>query len=131
MKTIKARYNHGLWIWDCSVCNSGNAIFPGDEMAYCGGCYPDKLSKHENIREKAKQQAWNNGDVSKMLFPKNHKEIETFLASRKKEHRSWEVGQTIEDLEMENQQHPLLRYLAIKPKKKQKPQTELDSAKVK
>ena len=133
MKTIKARYNCGRWIWDCSVCNSGNLISPGDEMAYCGGCYAGKMSKYEEVREKTKQEAWANGDVYKIAFPKNHEEIEMFLASRNKTDRSWAVGETIGDLELENEQHPVLRYLRNKPKakKKQEPLSVKDAVRVK
>ena len=120
METIKARYNCGNWIWDCLDCNSANSISPGDEMAYCGGCYKDKLSRYDEIREKTMQEAWANGDVYKIVFPENHAEIESFLANRRKEHRSWEIGETIKDLEVENQTHRALQYLKIKPKKKKR-----------
>lgn len=134
MKTIKARYNCGKWIWDCEICNSGNSISPGDEMAFCGGCYPDKFAeKIVSIqgalvrgidREKqdlAKRAAWVNDDVYKIEFPAKHKAIESTLRCRKAEHQSWEVGQTIQDLETENQTHPKLKYLkkAEKPVKKE------------
>ena len=132
MKTIKARYNCGQWIWDCAVCNSGNRIMPGNPMGFCGGCYPDKFAKKEMVidkvivrgwdkekRERAKRLAWLNDDVYKITFPKNHKLIEATVRCRLEEHQSWEVGETIKDLINENETHPDLIYLRLAKKKKE------------
>jgi hypothetical protein len=149
MKTIKARYNCGNWIWDCPVCNAATIVKPQKGlMSMCGGCYEDKQAKKAAVingvvvigidkakQDQAKKQAWADGRVYKISFPKDYKQIEEVLRVRKPEHRSWDIGQTAEDLEIENAAHPVLSYLNEKkkvqePVKKEKPKklAELDDA---
>ncbi len=54
-----------------------------------------------------------------MVFPENYNEIVNFLRSRKEEHMSWEVGETIEDLQLENDTHPKLEYMKLKEPEKE------------
>lgn len=142
MKKIEAFFNCGRWIWKCPQdnCNAANLINPGDEMGYCGEvhCYPDKFAMNEFVingaivrgydkkkQDQAKRKAWADKKVYKMVFPENYNEIVDFLRSRNEEHMSWEVGQTIEDLQLENDTHPKLKYMANKiTEEKTKPKTE-------
>lgn len=132
MKTKKARFNCGYWIWDCDICNSGNRAAPGTKMVFCGGCYPDKFAKKEVMvegvvlrgidrkkQEAAKRRAWANGGVYKISFPRNHKALVETVRCRLEEHQSWEPGETIQDLEAENESHPKLGYLKLKKVKKE------------
>lgn len=131
MKTIKARFNHGRWIWDCPKCNTGNTISPGQKLAICGDCWPGKRALKEAVingvivrgvdklrQDTAKRMAMAQGEVYKISFPKDHAAIEEVLRARKTEHQSWEVGETVEDLKAENDTHPLLGYLKKKTVKK-------------
>jgi len=115
MKKVKARYNSGRWIWDCPVCPAANLVAPGDDLVYCGGCYPDKLRAE---KEKAKRKAWGNDEVYKVKVPDNHAEIEETLKERIKGDRDWEVGETIANLKKENRTHPVLGYLRDRKKAK-------------
>ena len=131
MKKIKARYNCGYWIWDCSVCNSGNRISKGS-MAICGHCYKDKTAGKFTVingvivkgidkvkQDNAKRLAYARNEVYQVSFPRNKSAIEDTLRVRREEHQSWEVGETIEDLKHENKTHPDLTYL-----EKEKPNAE-------
>lgn len=139
MKKIKARYNCGYWIWDCPECNSGNRLRPALKMGFCGGCYPDKFAIKESLlngtiirgynkkkQDLAKRKAHAENKVYKVVFPKNHSAIEDVLRIRKEEHQSWEVGQTIKDLQTETRTHPLLGYVPFKEaQEKEKPEPEI------
>jgi hypothetical protein len=93
-------------------------------MAICGNCYSDKFAVKEAIvngvivrgyskqkQDNAKREAWAKDEVYEISFPKNYKKIEDALRLRKEEHQSWEVGETIEDLIIENKTHPALEYI--------------------
>lgn len=101
-------------------------------MAICGECYPGKIAKKYSVingvvmpgydkkkQDIAKRQAVGSDEVYRIQFPRNYKEIVDFLRSRKEEHQSWEIGQSIEDLEAENAYHKELDYLrSIEPEEK-------------
>lgn len=100
-------------------------------MAFCGGCYKDKQARKAAVvndvivmgydkkkQDNAKREAWANDEVYKIVFPSNHKEIVDTLRIRKKEHMSWEVGETIDDLLKEEKTHKKLKYVDRKKKKK-------------
>ena len=128
MKIIKASFNWGRWIWDCPDCNASNIISPGQTMAICGECYPDKMAKKQTIinnvvvdgldhkkQTDAKRQAFGENRVYKIRYPKSHKKIVEALRYRKTEHMCWEPGETVEDLLEENKSHPDLKYMESKP----------------
>ena len=132
MKKIQARFNCGQWIWDCP-CGAGNKIAPGQSMAFCGECYPDKFAVKEAVlngvvirgydkkkQDLAKSEAYQNKKVYKISFPKEHKEIVEILRVRKEEHQSWEVGETVDDLANENKKHPALKYIKHETKNENK-----------
>ena len=102
-------------------------------MAFCGSCYPDKFAKKytaiNNVivpgfdkikQDLAKRQAWADDRVYKIQFPRDYKKIEDVLRVRKEEHRSWEVGETVDLLEAENEHNPVLSYIKKKDEKEEK-----------
>ena len=144
MEQVKAYFNHGKWIVDCPNCPAATKVKIGDELVFCGHCFPDKRVKKFQLvagqevmpvsdkekQDQAKTEAFAMGEVYEIVFPDDAKSAETVLRKRKTEHQNYVPWkETLENLEKENLSHPKLKYLwdkkehkkyleVIKPKKK-------------
>ena len=84
---VKARVNHGRWVWDCE-CNSAELAFD-EGLGMCQNCYNAGLKhKYRNI-----------------IFPKGRKQIEEALLQRPEPNRNWYFGEPVAKLKDENKQH--------------------------
>ncbi|PKO02093.1 MAG: hypothetical protein CVU43_09750 [Chloroflexi bacterium HGW-Chloroflexi-5] len=122
---VLAYLNHGRWIVDCPKCGKVGATLaePNHLVAHysaenglfiCHKCYPGMIVRsgvnangslkfNATMRAVARQKAEKNGEIYRVIFPENRKEIELAVAKRAPDNQNWEPGETIEFLLEENQ----------------------------
>jgi len=84
---LTAEVNHGRWIVRCE-CGGAEKMFE-EGVFMCQACF-NAAYKHKYRRA---------------VFPKSRKQIENLLLKRPLPNRNWSVGETIEDLKRENDEH--------------------------
>ena len=84
-KPLQARVEYARWIVDCPNCHSAEFAFE-DGLFLCSSCGNSDV----------------NGKVKKVKMPKGRKQIEDILGKRKIINRHWNIGETIEKLQAEN-----------------------------
>ncbi len=88
---VRAEVNHNRWIAKCE-CGGAEVVDPMYRVFYCLSCFNDA----------------HKGRTRKVRFPRNYDKIENALEVRPNPYnRCWLVGETIEDLEKENEDHGL------------------------
>lgn len=121
---VYAYLNHGRWIVDCPKCGKRGATLAeaNPSVAYysavdgefiCPKCHPGmvvqagrntngsiKFNKVTQGIERKKAEA--DGEIYRVVFPANRKEIEKAVAKRSIENQNWKPGETIEFLDLEN-----------------------------
>lgn len=82
---VQARHNWNRWVADCMTCRSALTVPPGTEFAGCWDC---------------------GGTIGPICWPNDPAGIEAILSYRPDPNtRSWEPGETLEDLLAENFTH--------------------------
>jgi hypothetical protein len=85
---IQARHNWGRWIVDCGNCSSALMVPPGTPRMTCWDCL---------------------SPIGPIVWPADPDGIELILGYRPDPNtRSWEPGETLEDLLRENTEHGLI-----------------------
>ena len=118
MNTIKTRGNHGRWIADCPKCSSAMATkYLGDVPLFnkfacfdCGCGLSDEFKRL--LREappSAKCTLFTNEKMFfqiEITYPEEVELIESVLMKRERiENQNWNVGETVNKLEVENSEH--------------------------
>lgn len=88
IEPVKAFVNKGRWIVVCPLCGGGEYAWE-EGYCYCCSCHNSYMG-HKYRR---------------LVFPENRAEIEAALIVRPLANRNWNLGETIEDLLRENQEH--------------------------
>lgn len=86
--TVQARHNWNRWVADCGACTSALTVPPGTTEAFCWDCH---------------------AVIGPIVWPADPDGIEAILAMRPDPNtRSWDPGETLEDLLQENAAHGLI-----------------------
>jgi hypothetical protein len=86
--------NDGLWVAECPVCPSAEHYGAEPVSGYVGG-----LTLKRFVCSHC-------GSEAKPKWPRNRKQIETILADRRlRGNRNWVPGETLEQLQAENELH--------------------------
>lgn len=88
----RAELNHGRWIVRCLFCPGANLACWIDQRFFCVDCF-----------HRSEPRA-----VGRWLlveWPDELEAIESLIAKRPEPNRSWQVGETLENLEQENAEH--------------------------
>jgi hypothetical protein len=90
---VIAEVNHNRWIAKCD-CGGAEVVDPGYRIFYCFSCFNEETD----------------GRAVKVKFPRQFDAIEKRLEVRENPYnRNWLVGESLEDLEDENEKHGLPR----------------------
>lgn len=88
LEPVHAFVNHGNWLVRCPYCNGAEYAFE-EGWFFCCSC------KNSYIGHK----------YQRLVFPEERAEIEALLAYRPLLNRNWNPGETLEDLQRENEEH--------------------------
>ena len=102
---VQVYLNHGRWVIDCPVCNSG--LMAKDSFMVCVACYPNLMSKHESSRLRAVKVATMQGNLLELNWPDNKYEIDEVVKDRPVVNQNWKPneGNTMESMRAENAAH--------------------------
>jgi len=139
---VNVWFNDGRWITQCPDCGSKTEIRPRKKKIkqlkikwYCGNDYPGKIQRQLRImadksigyvysreaQKAAATKAFNDGKIHTAIFPDDWQEAERLLRMRKIIHQHYlphEISkkldrpETAADLAVENDNDPLLAYIA-------------------
>lgn len=85
---VLAEVNHGRWIGRCPWCSAALPVSVDDPRFFDPMCHNDGSS------------SW-----APVVFPDDWEEIEAVLDRRRVQNRNWRHGETVADLEAENEAH--------------------------
>ena len=90
LPALRARVNHGRWIADCDICNGAEIVIDSaDSTSGLFACISCVIAGRPLI--------WR-----RVSFPSERSAIEAALAPRHQENQSWETGESVDDLLVEN-----------------------------
>ena len=90
--SVEARLNHGRWIADCPDCAGAQFVDETEPIFFCLAC--------GNVEAR--------GQFRRVKFPRDKAKIEGRMNARPMLNRNWEIRETIEDLDAENERHGIL-----------------------
>ena len=99
-RRIEARVNHGRWLVDCPYDLGSELLDPSEPVFVCLSC------GNLGFNEDTKLQG--DGLLLEIDFPVpgQMRQIEKLLSARPKEiNRNWSPGETVGDLQRENEEH--------------------------
>lgn len=124
---VLAYMNHGRWIVDCPKCGKNGATLAEQDKFIspyscengefiCPNCYTGMVVRdgttitgqvkfNITARMAAQARAKRNGEIYKVVFPKDKKKIEAVVKLRRLDNQNWMPGETLEDLRQENIEH--------------------------
>jgi hypothetical protein len=107
MKKLDARINHGRWIVDCPDCKGAEVPerMLKKDIFICDECFPGATQGAPEDRGAASAKAYKLDMAYKIKYPPNKSKIEDVLRKRPKPNMNWLPGETVEDLERENEAH--------------------------
>lgn len=85
---LKAFVNRGKWLIICPHCGGGEKVWE-EGLVMCHNCFNSYIG-HK---------------LRKTVFPEDREKIEELLLRRPLDNRNWELGETLEHLEEENEKH--------------------------
>lgn len=86
VRQVQAHINFGRWGVQCPDCPGHEDADPAEPVFFCLSC-------------------GNDGYFCQVIFPENRAEIESILLARPIQNRNWEPGETLADLQADNDQH--------------------------
>jgi hypothetical protein len=85
---VYAEVNHGRWVARCPWCSAALSVSVEDPRFFDPLCHNDRSAQWATV-----------------VFPDGWEEIEAVLDRRRVENRNWHPGESVVDLEAENEAH--------------------------